>query len=76
MGAKTVIGTASKLNHDYLRSLGAVPLTYEEGLAERVRAIAPDGVDAAFDTAGGEGLRAAVDLVEDKKRICTFLPMT
>ncbi|WHX50207.1 zinc-binding dehydrogenase [Paenibacillus woosongensis] len=71
-GAKTVIGTASKLNHDYLRSLGAVPLTYEEGLAERVRAIAPDGVDAAFDTAGGEGLRAAVDLVEDKKRICTF----
>lgn len=71
-GAKTVIGTASERNHDYLRSLGAVPLTYEEGLAERVRAIAPDGVDAAFDTAGGEGLRAAVDLVRAKERICTF----
>ncbi len=71
-GAKTVIGTASESNHDFLRSLGAVPVTYEEGLAERVRALAPDGVDAAFDTAGGEGIRAAVELVEDKNRICTF----
>ncbi|MFK7697547.1 NADP-dependent oxidoreductase [Paenibacillus sp. HJGM_3] len=71
-GAKTVIGTASERNHDFLRSLGAVPITYEEGVAERVRALAPDGVDAAFDTAGGEGLRAAVELVADKNRICTF----
>ncbi|WP_159887270.1 NADP-dependent oxidoreductase [Paenibacillus puerhi] len=71
-GAKTVIGTASEPNHDYLRSLGAVPVTYEAGLAERVRAIAPDGVDAAFDTAGGEGIRAAVDLVKDRQRVCTF----
>ncbi|MFC4104206.1 NADP-dependent oxidoreductase [Paenibacillus xanthanilyticus] len=71
-GAKTVIGTASLRNHDYLRSLGAVPLTYEAGLAERIRAIAPDGVQAAFDTAGGEGLEAAVALVPDKNRVCTF----
>lgn len=71
-GAKTVIGTASESNHDFLRSLGAVPVTYEEGLAERVRVLAPDGVDAAFDTAGGEGIRAAVELVKDKNRICTF----
>lgn len=71
-GAKTVIGTASESNHDYVRSLGAIPITYEEGLAERIRAIAPDGVDSAFDTAGGEGLRAAVELVRDKNRICTF----
>ncbi|RAV13627.1 NADP-dependent oxidoreductase [Paenibacillus contaminans] len=71
-GAKTVIGTASKQNHDYLRSLGAVPVTYEEGLTERVKALAPDGVDAAFDTAGGEGIHAAVNLVQDKNRICTF----
>jgi NADPH:quinone reductase-like Zn-dependent oxidoreductase len=71
-GAKTVIGTASESNHDYIRSLGAIPVTYEVGLAERVRVIAPDGVDAAFDTAGGEGLRAAVELVRDKNRICTF----
>ena len=40
-----VIGTASESNHDYLRSLGAEPTTYGEGLAERVRELAPDGVD-------------------------------
>ncbi|MCZ8522513.1 MULTISPECIES: NADP-dependent oxidoreductase [Paenibacillus] len=71
-GAGTVIGTASESNHDYIRSLGALPMTYEEGLAGRIRAIAPDGVHAAFDTAGGEGLRAAVELVRDKMRICTY----
>lgn len=71
-GASTVIGTASARNHDYLRSLGAVPTTYDEGLVERIQEIAPGGVDAAFDTAGGEGLRAAIELVADKKRICTF----
>ncbi|MFM1653770.1 NADP-dependent oxidoreductase [Brevibacillus sp. B_LB10_24] len=71
-GAGMVIGTASESNHDYLRSLGAVPVTYGEGLVERVRAIAPDGVDAAFDTAGAEAVRASVELVEDRSRICTF----
>ncbi|WP_248926868.1 NADP-dependent oxidoreductase [Paenibacillus hamazuiensis] len=71
-GAKTVIGTASENNHDYVSSLGAIPVTYNEGVADRIRAVAPDGVDAAFDTAGGEGLRAAVELVQDKNRICTY----
>lgn len=71
-GATTIIGTASESNHDFIRSLGAIPVTYEEGLAERIRALAPNGVDAAFDTAGGEGIRAAVELVKDKNRICTF----
>jgi NADPH:quinone reductase-like Zn-dependent oxidoreductase len=36
---------ASEANHEFLRSLGAAPTTYGEGLAERVRALAPDGVD-------------------------------
>lgn len=48
-----VIGTASERNHDYLRSLGAEPVTYGEGLAERVRALAPNGVDASVDFVGG-----------------------
>ncbi|MCQ6560584.1 NADP-dependent oxidoreductase [Paenibacillus mendelii] len=72
-GAKTVIGTASESNHDYLSSLGAIPVTYGEGLVERVQAIAPGGIDAAFDTAGAEGVRASVELVKDKNRICTFV---
>jgi NADPH:quinone reductase-like Zn-dependent oxidoreductase len=48
----TVIGTASERNHDFLRSLGAIPVTYGAGLADRVRAAAPQGVDLALDTAG------------------------
>lgn len=48
----TVIGTASERNHDFLRSLGAVPVTYGEGVADRVRAVAAQGVDVALDTAG------------------------
>ena len=48
----TVIGTASERNHDFLRSLGAIPVTYGEGLADRVRAVAPQGIDLALDTAG------------------------
>jgi NADPH:quinone reductase-like Zn-dependent oxidoreductase len=49
-----VIGTASAHNHDYLRALGAEPVAYGDGLAERVRALAPDGVDAVADFVGGQ----------------------
>ncbi|MEU1376959.1 NADP-dependent oxidoreductase [Streptomyces triculaminicus] len=52
LGAR-VIGTASERNHDYLRSLGAEPVTYGEGLNERVRAMAPGGVDVVLDLVGG-----------------------
>ncbi|WP_203759767.1 NADP-dependent oxidoreductase [Paractinoplanes deccanensis] len=50
-----VIGTARPENHDYLRSLGAVPIAYGDGLEERIRKTA-DRVDAALDGAGGEAL--------------------
>jgi NADPH:quinone reductase-like Zn-dependent oxidoreductase len=53
-----VIGTASERNHPFLRELGAVPVTYGEGLAERVRALAPAGVDAALDGAQRDGSTA------------------
>lgn len=52
MGAR-VIGTASAKNHDLLRSLGAEPVEYGEGLAERVRELAPEGVDLVADFIGG-----------------------
>ncbi|MDK9495370.1 NADP-dependent oxidoreductase [Streptomyces katrae] len=70
-GAK-VIATGREDNHAYLRGLGAVPVTYGEGLADRVRALAPEGVDAALDTADAEGLRVAAELVEDKDRVGTI----
>lgn len=67
------IGTASPRNHDYLRSLGAIPVAYGDGLTERVRSLASDGVNAAFDAAGDDALRASVDLVSDKNRIGTIV---
>ncbi|MEV7601037.1 NADP-dependent oxidoreductase [Kitasatospora sp. NPDC089797] len=69
----TVIGTASARNHDYLRELGAIPVAYGEGLVERVRAVAPQGVDAAFDAAGRGALAASVELVADRHRIGTVV---
>ena len=66
-----VIGTASPGNHDYLRSLGAEPTTYENGLVERVRRLAPGGVDAALDAAGGGALPALVEVAGDSQHVVT-----
>jgi len=49
-----VIGTASERNHEHLRGLGAEPVAYGDGLVDAVRALAPDGVDAVADFAGGQ----------------------
>jgi len=66
-----VIGTASPGNHDYLRSLGAEPTTYDNGLVERVRRLAPEGVDAALDAAGGGALPALVEVASDSQHVVT-----
>jgi len=69
-----VIGTASPGGHALLRELGAEPVTYGAGLEERVRALAPDGVDAAVDAVGGnEALDTSLALVADHARIVTLL---
>ncbi|MFD6417668.1 NADP-dependent oxidoreductase [Streptomyces sp. NPDC060194] len=67
-----VIGTASERNHDYLRGLGAEPVTYGEGLADRVRELAVGGVDAVFDSVGGDTLQASVDLLADGGRLASI----
>lgn len=69
-----VIGTASAANHEYLRTLGAIPVTYGAGQAERIRAVSPR-IDVAFDAAGHENLRTAVELVSDRDRIATIVDM-
>jgi NADPH:quinone reductase-like Zn-dependent oxidoreductase len=57
-----VIGTAGPGNQDYLASLGAEPVVYGDGLVERVRALAPGGVDAVFDVAGRGVLGESIEL--------------
>src|SRR3954447_23911218 len=67
-----VIGTASEGNHEYLRSLGAEPTTYGAGLADRVRELAPDGVDFGFDTAGKGGVDALIELTGDAGHVASI----
>jgi NADPH:quinone reductase-like Zn-dependent oxidoreductase len=68
-----VIGTASMSNQDYVRSLGATPAVYGNGLAGRVREAAPGGVDAVLDGAGGEALEVSLGFVKDRERILTLV---
>lgn len=67
-----VIGTASAVNHDYLRSLGAEPTTYGEGLVGRVHALAGRGVDAALDAAGGGALPDLIELAGGPEHVVTI----
>jgi NADPH:quinone reductase-like Zn-dependent oxidoreductase len=68
----TVIGTAGKANLDHVRSLGATPLVYGDGLVDRVREVAPNGVDAVFDCAGYGSLPDSVTLRGGTDRIVTI----
>ena len=68
-----VIGTASEANHDYLRSLGAEPVAYGDGLADAVRALAPAGVDVALDLVGGDALTVSASLVREASRIVSIV---
>lgn len=67
-----VIGTGSAASSDFLRRLGAEPVTYGGGLADRVRALAPGGVTAAIDLHGTETVDAARELGVPDGRICTI----
>lgn len=67
-----VLATASERNHAFLRELGAEPVAYGEGLAERVRALAPEGVDAAIDLHGTATIEAAVELGVAPERIAAI----
>jgi NADPH:quinone reductase-like Zn-dependent oxidoreductase len=69
----TVIGTAGERNHELLRGYGAVPVSYGDGLVERVRAAAPSGVDAAIDCVGtDEAVDSSLELVADRARIVSI----
>ena len=67
-----VIGAASPANQDYLSLLGAEPVTYGQGMAGRVRALAPGGVDAALDVAGNGVLPQLTDLAGDPRNVVTL----
>jgi NADPH:quinone reductase-like Zn-dependent oxidoreductase len=66
-----VVGAAAPQDHDLVRDLGAVPVSYGPGLADRVRQVVPS-VDAVLDAAGKGGLLDAIDLAGGTERVVTL----
>lgn len=71
-GGARVIGTASERNHAFLRELGAEPVSYGDGWVERVRSLAPDGVDAVLDFVGGGVIAESRPLVAKPERLVSI----
>jgi NADPH:quinone reductase-like Zn-dependent oxidoreductase len=69
----SVIGIASAANHAWLTAHGVTPVSYGDGLAGRLRAAAPDGIDAFIDLFGPDYVRLAVDLGVPRDRIETII---
>jgi NADPH:quinone reductase-like Zn-dependent oxidoreductase len=68
----TVIGLASEGNHAWLKSHGVIPVAYSDGVADRIMAAAPGGVDAFIDTHGGGYVELALALGVEADRIDTI----
>jgi len=72
IGAR-VIGTAGESSADAVRRFGGEPVRYGDGLADRVRELAPGGITAALDTVGtDEAVDVSLELVADRGRIVTI----
>ena len=71
-----VLATASGKNHDFLRSLGAEPLTYGEGLGERIVEAAPEGLDAVVDLVGGDDWKASLPHLKTPGRVASVADNT
>jgi len=67
-----VIGTGSPATHDHLRKMGTEPVAYGEGMTERVRALAPEGVDRALDVAGSGVLPELIGLAGGADHVITI----
>ena len=71
-----VIATSSEANQDYLRTLGAEAIPYGDGMADQVRALAPDGVDAVLDCAGSGSIVELVGLAPEASQVVSTADFT
>jgi NADPH:quinone reductase-like Zn-dependent oxidoreductase len=68
------IGLASEPNHEWLRAHGIIPVTYGDGVKDRIQAAVPNGkVDAFLDTVGGDYVQLALDLGVPASRVDTIV---
>jgi NADPH:quinone reductase-like Zn-dependent oxidoreductase len=67
-----VIASAGEANQDYLREIGAVPVLYGEGVADRVRAAAGGNVDGVFDVAGRTPIEELTSLVSPPSQVVSI----
>ncbi|GAA0924437.1 NADP-dependent oxidoreductase [Pseudonocardia zijingensis] len=67
-----VIGVASPAKHDLVSGFGGVPVAYGDGVLDRVRAAAPDGVHAILDMVGGDALRTVAELLPDRSKLTSI----
>ncbi|MGW7478291.1 zinc-binding dehydrogenase [Nonomuraea muscovyensis] len=63
-----VVGTASERRHAFLRGLGVLPVTYGDGLEERL----PGPVDLVLDASGRDVVELSVRLTGDPARVVTI----
>ena len=68
-----VIGTASEANHAFLREIGVEPVTYGPGLADRLRALTPDGITFVQDNWGREFIDVALEIRVPATKVCTIV---
>jgi NADPH:quinone reductase-like Zn-dependent oxidoreductase len=68
----TVIGLASPANHEWLAGHGVIPVSYGDGVADRIRRAAAK-VDAFIDTFGADYVRLALDLGVEPSRVDTIV---
>jgi NADPH:quinone reductase-like Zn-dependent oxidoreductase len=71
-----VIASASEANHDYLREIGATPVVYGDGVADRVRAVAGGPVDAVFDVAGRTPIEDLISLTSEPTQVVSIANFT
>ncbi|HEY3606300.1 MAG TPA: NADP-dependent oxidoreductase [Pseudonocardiaceae bacterium] len=73
LAGATVVGLAGEANHAWLREHGVIPVTYGDGVLDRIRSAAPDGVDAFIDNFGDGYVDLALELGVAKDRINTII---
>ncbi|MEZ0092291.1 NADP-dependent oxidoreductase [Streptacidiphilus sp. EB129] len=73
LAGATVVGLAGESHHAWLRDHGVIPVAYGEGVLDRIRAAAPEGVDAFVDTFGDGYVDLALELGVARDRINTII---